>query len=229
MNILGIDTSTSNLSVAVLDGSGLIAEYSKYLDRQTSQLLLPTIKKMLRKAQLSLDSIDTFAVGLGPGSFTGLRIGVSAIKGLSFACSKPIVGIPTLDVLALNVFPNQHQICPIVDARQNKVYVCLYKTENNKLKKQTNYLLTDIDSLLKKIKKTTVFLGDGLDIYQKIIKKTIGKRAIFADKNFWYPRAGNLALLAKKCYNTQKKIDPKKIVPLYLYPKECQIKKRKRI
>ncbi len=227
MKILGVETSTSNLSVAILDNEKIVGEYNINLKGQASNLLIPSIKNLLKRTKVELGAIDSFAVGLGPGSFTGLRIGVSAVKGLSFAFSKPIIGIPSLDVIVLNAMSRQQHVCPIIDAKQNKVYACIYKLSDNKIIRQSNYLLEEIDSVLNKIKHSTTFIGDGICLYEKNIKRRLGRLANFTDNDSWFPRAGNLVLLAKQRYNRLKKKDPKKIVPMYLFPKECQIRKKK--
>jgi len=228
MKILGIDTSTNTLSIAVLDGNRIVAQCNKDFKRRASDALIPTVKSVLKKADVGLGAIDAFAVGLGPGSFTGLRVGVSAVKGLSFATEKPILGVPSLDVVAFNALPCTQYVCPLIDARQNKIYACIYKPDAGGLKKISRYLLTDISSLLQRINKPTMFLGDAVSLYRDVIEKKLGKKAFFKEHNRWYPRAQNVALLAKERYNTLEKVNPKNVTPLYLYPKECQIKTVKR-
>ncbi|MFC1594542.1 tRNA (adenosine(37)-N6)-threonylcarbamoyltransferase complex dimerization subunit type 1 TsaB [Candidatus Omnitrophota bacterium] len=228
MKILGIDTSTSTTSLAVSDDGSVIAEYNKQLPRQTSRILIPSMRDALKKANCALETIDAFAVGLGPGSFTGLRIGVSAVKGLSFATEKPIIGISSLDIIAQNMVSTDCFVCPVLDARRNMVYASIYKLANGIQKRISDYMLIDIATLMKKIKQSTIFLGDGAVLYRNDIVRKKGKKARFADDVAWYPRASNLVLMAEKRYNKLKRSDPKKIVPLYLFPKECQISKKKK-
>ncbi|MFH1655457.1 MAG: tRNA (adenosine(37)-N6)-threonylcarbamoyltransferase complex dimerization subunit type 1 TsaB [Candidatus Omnitrophota bacterium] len=225
MKILGIDTSSNNLSIAVSDDKNEIFEHNLDSGRNLSSLIIPAINDMLKCSRISLDSLDAFAVGLGPGSFTGLRIGVATIKGLSFGTSKPVIGIPSLDILARNVIDGDINICPLLDAKRNMVYSCIYENKNKYLKKRSDYLLIEIKDLIKRIKDKTIFLGDGLNIYKDFIKNKLGKKASFADDKHWIPRAGNLVILASERIKEKRFDNPDKITPLYLYPKECQIKK----
>ena len=225
MKILGIDTSSSNLSLAILGDKDEVFERNIEAGRRLSSIIIESITDIIKKKKMSLDSLDAFAVGLGPGSFTGLRIGIATVKGLALATSKPIIAIPSLDILASSVSENEYQICPIIDAKRQKVYSSIYKTKNNNLVRKNDYLLVDIEKLLKKIKNKTIFLGDGINIYKKIIKDKLGKKAKFIDEESWFPRAGNLVLMAKEKYQKKKFDNSDKLVPLYLYPKECQIRK----
>ena len=129
MKILGIDTSTSCGSVGLIDGDSVIAEYLIDIPVTHSERLLGSIEHVLRQAGCSTGELDGWAISLGPGSFTGLRIGVSTIKGLAFATQKPVAGVPTLDVLAFNISPTPYLICPVLDARKGEVYAAFYRYE----------------------------------------------------------------------------------------------------
>ena len=110
---------------------------------------------------MTLNDIDVLAVGLGPGAFTSLRVGLSTVKGLAFATKKPVIGIPSMDAIAMSIKDESAQICTICDAKRNLVFGCLYEKNGAQLKKKTDYLLTDINDLLKKIK------GDSPDIRRR--------------------------------------------------------------
>ncbi|MBM3251655.1 MAG: tRNA (adenosine(37)-N6)-threonylcarbamoyltransferase complex dimerization subunit type 1 TsaB [Candidatus Omnitrophica bacterium] len=225
MKILAIDTSSNNLSIAISDDKGRVFEKNIYSEKKLSSLIIPSINLMLKKTKTSLRSLDALAVGLGPGSFTGLRIGVATIKALALGAAKPVIGIPSLDILARNVKADNLQICPLLDAKRDRVYTCFYQNRNKHFKKLNDYLLIEIKDFFKKIKTRTVFLGDGLNIYKDLIKDKLGRKAYFAEDKLWRVRAGNLVILAKERIKNKKFDNPDKIVPLYLYPKECQIKK----
>jgi len=225
MQILGIDTSTKFLSLAILRDDRIIAQINLDVGRQLSSLLIPTIKDILKKSNLSLEKLNGFAVGIGPGSFTGLRIGITTIKALALALNKPIVGISSLDIIAKNISVASTQICPIIDAKRDNVFSCIYECRNGKMKRQTKYLLINIKDLLKRINKKTIFLGDGLLLFRKIIEKK--KEVIFTNEKLWYPKASNLVFLALEKFNKGQFTDTDKLVPLYLYPKECQIRYKK--
>ena len=223
MRILGFDTSSDRFSIAILDNDK-ITEGSFNSGRRLSSLIISYIEGILKKKKITLESIDAFAVGLGPGSFTGLRVGLSTIKGLAMACVKPVIGISTLDILAANITRENRQICTIIDAKRNNVYAAFYKNNRGNFKKISNYNLIDINELIKKIKEDTVFTGNGLDIFEQLLKDKLGRKVIMAERESWVPDARNLVMMAKERLKLRKFDNPGKLVPLYLYPKECQIK-----
>ncbi len=226
MRILGIDTSTRFLCIGILDGNRLIADYNQDLDRRHSELLIPTVNKLLKRAKVSLNAIDGFACGIGPGSFTGLRIGLSAIKGFAFGLDKPVVGVPTLDIIAKNIKDDNGSICVVVDAKRDLIYNALYKIKNNRLKRESPYRLSSIEALLKYIKLRTIFVGDAVKLYKEIIKSKLKDKAYFSKQGLWYPKAANLLEIARDKFARNQIISRAKLLPLYLYPKECQIRRK---
>ena len=224
MKILGIDTSSKVLSIALSKDKNIIIEESHLLDRRHSSLLVPKIKEILDKISLSIDDVDAFVIGLGPGSFTGLRIGASTVKGLGIATKKPCIGISSIDGLALNVDKEAKIIAPIIDAKRERVYSAIYRKEKSRIVRKSDYLLLSIDELMKRLKGATLFLGDGLTLYRERILE-LNKKAVFLDEEYWYPRAANLIKLALTKVKRYKKMDLGKLKPIYLYPKDCQVKK----
>jgi len=225
MKILSIDTSVSQvLSLAVSNNSDIIKEEKIVFLEDLSSEIVPRIEKLLREANLSFNLIDGFALDIGPGSFTGLRIGLSCIKAFSFATGKPLVGVSSLDILALGV-ANLLQTCSVIDAKRENVYSCLYVNKNNQLKATTPYFLTSIDCLLRRIRKKTLFVGDALHLYRDKIIRSKREISYFAEEKLWYPRIENLVKLAYARFKNGQFDDVKSIVPVYLYPQECQIKK----
>ncbi len=244
MKILVLDTSSKYLSLAVAEDNKILSQTHRLLDRKHSLQVVPLIEKILRKTKLPLKKIDGFCVSKGPGSFTGLRIGITCIKGLAYVLQKPVVAIPSLDILAQNACPVRNrkkqtlpqQICPIVDAKQNKVYTCLYQARpvgkqfssgarNRKLVRKSGYLLLPVQELLKKLKGEITFLGDGISLYREEIRKNKRIKPIFTKEKFWYPKASAAVSLALERFQKGKFDDVDSLVPLYLYPKECQIKR----
>ena len=224
MLILGIDTSTKFLSLALSEGKRLLGEFNLEVGRELSDKLIPTLNNFLKKHKKDITDIKGFSVGIGPGSFTGLRIGISTIKGFALAQNLPIVGISSLDILAEGIFSKGTQhICPIVDAKRNLVYSCIYKKTKAKLRRISRYFLIPIDELLKKINSETIFVGDGIGLYKKVVKKKLGKKAVFASDGFWYPRADNLLALSCDKFKKHPTQDAHRLLPVYLYPKECQV------
>jgi len=215
MKILAIDTSTDYLSLAISDGEKTIARYHRPTHRNHSRLIIPTISNLVKKAKLKIRNIGAFAVSIGPGSFTGLRIGVVTVKALAYALGKPIVTVPTLDVIAQNAKSFRGVICPVIDARKSKVYACLYKSDGNIVKKISKYLLLPAGELLKKTAAydKVLFLGDGVGLLGSQVKV----------KN-WHPKAGTVAGLALDRIKKKKFTSPGDLEPMYLYSRECDIK-----
>jgi tRNA threonylcarbamoyl adenosine modification protein YeaZ len=223
MKILGIDTSTDFLSIAVVDESTLLVNFEHLCKRQHLSYLMPSIKEILKKSNLSLRDLDGFAVSIGPGSFTGLRVGVSTVKGLALISQKPVVGIASLDVIAQNVVYFPDIICPIIDAKKNKLYSALYQSKDNRLKKLSKYLLISLAQLMTKIgRRRTLFLGDGIKLYKDDISQ-LCPQAEFAPTSLWFPRASIVAKMGLCAIAKGRGDNPYELVPMYLYSRECSI------
>ncbi|MDD4893701.1 MAG: tRNA (adenosine(37)-N6)-threonylcarbamoyltransferase complex dimerization subunit type 1 TsaB [Candidatus Omnitrophica bacterium] len=225
MKILGIDTSTRFLCIGIYDGSR-IYEYNLDLNRNLSALLTPTINRILNALGWQASDIDYFACGLGPGSFTGMRVGIAAIKGLAFSLNKPVVGIPTLDILAKNASIHGAYVIPVVDAKRNLIYTSIYRNKDAGVKRIKPYMLLTADEFIKKakIKGEAVILGDAVNLYKQKLLAGM-KRIMILDKDYWYPRAGNIINLAIERIKDKKINNAFDIEPIYLYPKECQVRK----
>ena len=223
MKILAIDTSGKAMGIAVADENGIIIEHNDTSGAKHSTALASTIKNILDKAGLGFNDIDGFSVSIGPGSFTGLRIGVTMIKGFAFATKKPVTAVPTLDTIAYNCIASPHLICTIVDASRNLVYACLYESTGSTLKRKSDYLLLSISELLERLQGHVLFLGDGINIYKEDITnhfKTLrGTNGVeFAPETMWYPRASTIAIMGLERLKDGKFEDPDKLVPFYIYP-----------
>ncbi len=224
MKILGIDTTTKRLCLG-LYVDGKFYEYSLQVGRSLSLLLIPTIQRVLGALGLKIADIDYFACGLGPGSFTGMRIGLATIKGLSVVKNKPVIGISTLDILAKNAPLKDRLIVTALDARRALIYCSSYKYERGSLKRQSAYLLLSLDELIKKFPSKVVILGDAVALYGDALLTRI-KNATVLDKDYWSPQAHQLMDLALAKIKAKQFSSVLTIKPIYLYPKECQIKTR---
>jgi tRNA threonylcarbamoyladenosine biosynthesis protein TsaB len=224
MNLLSMDTSTRHLSLAVSRGDQIARFRNTKLSRPLSSSIMPGIRRVLKDSGLPLADIDGLAVGLGPGSFTSLRVGLSTVKGLALATGKPVVGISSLDILAMGAGGEDGgQVCALVDAKRNLVYACLYERDGAALKKTSEYLLTDIQDVLKRIQGKAVFTGDGAVLFQEVIQQNKKKDAVFAGPRQMCPQARHMLSLALSRFQTGRTDDIDRLVPLYLYPRDCQV------
>ncbi|MFH0935450.1 MAG: tRNA (adenosine(37)-N6)-threonylcarbamoyltransferase complex dimerization subunit type 1 TsaB [Candidatus Omnitrophota bacterium] len=223
MKILAVDTSTNFLCLGLSDGQRSY-EYNLELGRRLSSLLAPAIKKTLEALGWGIEEIDYFACGLGPGSFTGLRIGLACVKGMAWALHKPVVGIPSLDILAAGAGQGQRPVTVIIDAKRGLVYCGIYKNKNGRLKMAAPYALLNEKEMLGAVKDNSVILGDALNLYREKILHRV-KGALILDKDYWYPKAHKMIALALERIKDKKISNAFDIRPMYLYPKECQIRK----
>lgn len=223
MKILGIDTSTKYLGIAVANENSILAEHRGEGALRHSQDFIPNIDVLLKKINASLKDIDCFAISIGPGSFTGLRVGVSLVKGLSIVTNVPIVAVPTLDVIAYNAQNEDADICVVVDAKKGNLYASLYRRRNGDIIRQWDYLLVTPAELIGMIKNETVFLGDGVERYGDIILKSL-KDARLMGERFWYPDVKIVCVLAREKLRLRDFTDPDAVVPMYIYSKECNVR-----
>jgi len=191
--------------------------------------ILPTMDKMLNAAGLKFNQIDGFAIALGPGSFTSLRVGLSTIKAFAMSTGKPVVGIPTLDIISQGVKGQLcDEVCVINDARRGKLYAGFYGPQGRK----GEYLLTTLEDILDKVEGRTLFVGDALAIYRKNIEEAYQKynsknksvcKCLFADEKWWYPQAKVMAAMAYERFCHKQYDDANALLPIYLYPQDCQV------
>lgn len=217
MRVLAIDSSGMTATVAVVEDTQTIAEYTVNFKKTHSQTLLPMIDTMGKMIELDLKSIDAIAVAGGPGSFTGLRIGSATAKGLGLALEKPLIHVPTVDGLAYNLYGCQDIICPIMDARRKQVYTGMYTFARRELEesKETELVLdvleaqnaSPIDELIERLNihgRPVVFLGDGVPVYQDVIREKMRVPFSFAPASANRQRAAVVGALGIQYYKEGK-------------------------
>ena len=228
MPVIAIETATMVGSIAILDAARVISEVTLNARATHSERLMATIDRLLSDSDLSIDDMDGIAVSIGPGSFTGLRIGLSAAKGLSYASGKPLLGIPTLDALALNMTFSSYLICPIQDARKGEVYTALYRPGAKSPEKMTDDIVVSPDALAGMITEKTIFLGDGVNRYRELLVKQLGELYNEAPIPLQLPRASNVAMLALKRLEKGDTDDPFTMIPRYIRKSEAEIRWREK-
>lgn len=225
MKILGIDTSTRCGSIGLIDGQEVIAEYLLNLPITHSERLLQAIEFVLRESRCLIQELDGWAISLGPGSFTGLRIGVSTVKGLAYATQKPVAGVSSLEVLASQISPTPFLICPILDARKEEVYTALYRyDEMDLLKRCSDYQAKKPDDLVKHIKEKVIFVGDGVKTYGNFLKDSLPAFALFPNPSLHLPHGSAVAKLGSKLLERGDCLDLKTFTPIYVRASEAEMK-----
>lgn len=228
MLILGIETATTTGSVALLSEAGVIAQYSLNIEVKHSERLMATIDRVLSDARLTLADVGGIAVSIGPGSFTGLRVGLATAKGLAFAAGKPLAAVPTLRALAWNLPFAASPICPLLDAKKKEVYAALYRFEGASLVQLREERVIPLVELLKSLDGTTVFTGDGASRFRAEIAGVLGERALFAPPAAALPSAATVAGIGLGMINQGATSDADQLVPMYLRRPEAEVAWEKR-
>ena len=224
MKILAVDTATKSCSVAIVDKESLLAEMTVVNEQTHSKHLLEMIRLVIKHSGLNLSDLNGFAVTRGPGSFTGLRIGISSVKGFAAAQGKPIVGVSSLDVLARQVSFSPYLICSIIDARRDEVYSARYRYKDENLKKEGKEQAVSPGDALDEINEPCIFVGSGAVLYRKAIKDKLGEYAYFAQAYENIIRASTVAHLSMNRFENDDTEDAETFVPNYIRKSDAQLK-----
>lgn len=247
MNFLGIDTSLSYLSLGLvsdLPEQKIIAETSWYLPKRQLTEVVPKIKRLLEDNNLKIEDLNGIGITIGPGSFTGLRLGLATAKTLAQFLKIKIVGLNTLEIIARNIPPTTYLVCPLLDAKMNYVYTAVFRYKNYSLRAQikevnledtnlerlTENLVLDLKGLkelINQFNQPIIFLGNGILPYVLEIKRAISSPIYFAPSFFWYPRAGMVAFIAADMIKEGKEDDIFSLQPLYLRRPQAEVRLEK--
>lgn len=194
MIVLSIDSSSLVTTVALLKDEHILGEYTLNFKREHSVILMEKVEMLLKDCEVDINDVDGFVVSKGPGSFTGLRIGMATVKGLSMGSNKPYVSISSLDALANSLLTFNGIICPIMDALRDSVYTCLYKNVDGKLTKISDYCALSLDELAELLNEkgeNVIFTGDGVNKHKEFLSTNVNN-AIFAPTHLSIIRASSL-------------------------------------
>lgn len=225
MLVLGIDTSTTQGGAALLDARGVVSEYTLNVAATHSERLLPAVDRMLHDAGVTLRDLAGLAVAIGPGSFTGLRIGLSTVKGLAYASGLPVVGVPSLEALAWAVPAARWQVCPVLDARKQEVYAAVFRHGRDGLRRLTDDRALAPEALCALIRRPTLFLGDGLGTYGALFRERLGPRFLVPPAASRGSRPACVAELGRARLLAGERDDIDRLVPRYLRPSEAELKR----
>ena len=230
MKILAVDTSGPYAGAAVMEDGVITHEIAACHGLTHSQTSLPMIEQALSAASLTPADIDLFAAVTGPGSFTGVRIGVCEAKGLAHACGKKIVGVDALEALAMNAFGFSGLICPMLDARRSQVYCAAFRFAGGELPERVlpDEALPLADFLARLPKnETCLFLGDGLKAHFPAVSLALGGRATAAPASMAYLRAASACAIAEK--RAGEAVEPMALEPLYLRAPQAERERNARL
>jgi len=240
--ILGIDTSTTIASVALVERGKIICEEStsdlgpngsraSAARANHAEVVLPLIDKLLGRAALGLADVTAFAVTIGPGSFTGLRIGLSTAKGLTYGVDVPVVGIPTLLAFAARVNDREGLICPLLDARKREVYAALFRRTDRGVERISDDVVATPDRVVESVQAVAgaaacLFIGDGARVYKNAIEEALGDRALFTSGDSYPSTAAAAARLGEQKILSGEREAAGSLAPVYLRPSEAELKRR---
>ena len=225
MNILVLDTYSIVASVAIGDEQKLIAEYTINHKKTHSQKLLPMIDEILKSCDLKPKDIDVFGVSLGPGSFTGLRIGLTTVKVMAQALDKPVVGVSSLEGLAHNVPYFDGLICPIIDAQRESVYSAIYSWDEGELKivmEQDVFEVTDLIEHIKNLNQRVIFIGDGVERFKASTIESLPNISSFPSSNLLLPRAGSILEVVRKKAEKGLLEQAHEVLPIYMRKSQAE-------
>jgi tRNA threonylcarbamoyladenosine biosynthesis protein TsaB len=221
MKILAIDSSNNVMGVAVTDGNRVVGEYVTNVQKNHSVRLMPAINQVLRDCGIKPKELEKIVVAAGPGSYTGVRIGVTIAKTLAWSLNIPLVGISSLAAVAINGLYFPGYIVPLFDARRGQVYTGLYKGDQGELhtiKEDRIQLLIDYVEELKEVDGPILFVGNDVALHAETINTVLGEKAVFAQSSFQQPKPSGLALLGRDKEGT----DVHAFVPNYIRLAEAE-------
>lgn len=216
MLMLSVDSSAAPASVCLVEDGKIIAEYYLNAGFTHSQTLMAMAESVLTISGKTASDIELYAVNSGPGSFTGVRIGVSAVKGMAYAADKPCVAVSTLESMAYNAFGNSCIVCACMDARRQQVYNALFRVSGEHIERLTDDRAISIEALLDELsayEEKVLLIGDGAEL---IAKSAQADHIVLAPPHIRYQRASSVAQAALEKYNRGEVLSPAALMPTYL-------------
>lgn len=226
MRILAFETATLAGSAALLDGSRVVGESLVDIAITHSERLMAMVDRLLTDCGWHVSALDGLAVSIGPGSFTGLRIGVATIKGLGLALRLPVAAVPTLDALAWKLPFAGAPVCPLLDARKGEVYLALYRWQAGRMERQSDYLALSPRAAVERLIPPVILLGDGIAACRPFLADG-GGGVHEAPGTSSAPSAAIVGRLGHAMLESQQAADLDTLAPLYLRPSEAELGSRR--
>ncbi len=219
MKVIGIETSGLVGSVAVCNGDTIVGRKTFGRKLNHGKEIVSSLKAIFDEIKWEPSDVDLITVSIGPGSYTGLRIGITCAKTLAYGLGKPVIDVPTLDALAENVRDDVKNLCPVIDARRKKVYACIYTRNDTEKKRITDFLIISPEKLLDILPEPVLLFGDGVAPYKDIFAQ---KKALIASDGLGIADAVTVARLGLKRYEQGKRCEINLLAPLYLRRSEAE-------
>ncbi len=223
MIVLGIETSSTCGSVAVVQDRKVLGELFFNTGTKHSTKIVPSITNLLSTVGLDKADLEGIAVTSGPGSYTSLRIGISIAKGLAYSLDIPLIGISTLQCVAFNSIISPHLICSLIDARKGELYSALFRYNTGELERISEDQIVSIDYLCQSIDEKTVLIGDGLYLYKSTFVDRINGLVLFAPEHLCYGRASSCAILGIDNFKKAKRDEVNTLVPKYIRQADAEL------
>jgi len=233
MKVLAIETSGALGGFAVVDEGGLLAELVSDLTGSHVEQGVGMLEEVMDRASVALSDLDGVAVSLGPGSFTGLRVGLSMAKGLCLGRNLLLVGVPTLDCIAQGLSYWEGTIIPVRDARRGEIYFSIYSAATGTIKRLDDFLALPPEGLLKRIEglegdSKILLAGDGLARYGRLLRSRLGSQVAFAPQVFWTPRPAMVGTIGLGLLKEGRTADLDRVEPMYVRASEAERQARGR-
>ncbi len=223
MRILAVETSTLAGSAALLEGGQVIGQSLLDVALTHSERLITMVDRLLKDCGWDVAGLEALAVSIGPGSFTGLRVGIATVKGLALALGLPVAPVPTLDALASNLPFADAPVCPLLDARKGEVYLSLYRWNEDRMERQWDYLALPPRAAAERLRPPVIVVGDGVAACLPFLSH-LGAGLRVAPASHSAPSAAVVGQLGRGVLGSGHAVAAEVLAPLYLRPSEAELK-----
>ncbi|MBN1830553.1 MAG: tRNA (adenosine(37)-N6)-threonylcarbamoyltransferase complex dimerization subunit type 1 TsaB [Deltaproteobacteria bacterium] len=222
--ILAVNTTTRQFGLALMDMRGtVLAEYIILPKEKNFGGFMPAVNALMEYVNVGMEEIQTIAVAIGPGSFTGMRVGLAMAKGMTQGLNIPLIGVSSLEALARQVLYVNYPVCPIIDSRKGEVFTALFHWSDDdemiRIREDTCLRIEDLASM---VTETTIVLGNDFNRQSPLIKEALGAEAVLAQAHLWNLRASAVGTLGLKRFLAQDFDDAQDLVPIYLRPPDIR-------